>query len=465
MRSLSLLLAIFACLALQPTRAQEGGGGDSEVEVHEGGETPPPEGEEKKPNTSGLAGGEKKDEGDPSAPKVATSLQDRINAGIARGVEWLKKNQGEDGSWGPCKFNSTYGTHEKGDYTNHITGPTSFSLYTLAKCGVPMKDPVIQKGLAWMRKSAMVTFDTTGNKSGANLTSYESASIIMMLEAIYHRSAKLTGSQKKRNFTTDNPLEPPRGSPFADPKNNRKDEQGLKDWKWMHQRILYLTRDQTISAGKSRTTINGQQNPQGGWRYGQRNGDQDLSATQFVLLALRAASMAGYPVERTAPDTYKWALEFAKSVQGADGSFSYQKGNAWSASMDACGIGVLLIAREQMQLTNQAVPGWVEDSLKRGMAHLDSVFDAGVNQGFHDGSPYNYYYLYAVERIGDMTGRKEFNSKDWYVRGAELLLANQDPEGAFADSTCCGPRDTLGTCFALLFLKRATPPTVTISAD
>jgi hypothetical protein len=25
------------------------------------------------------------------------------------------------------------------------------------------------------------------------------------------------------------------------------------------------------------------------------------------------------------------------------------------------------------------------------------------------------------------------------------------------------PRDVLGTCFALLFLKKATPPTVTIS--
>jgi hypothetical protein len=27
------------------------------------------------------------------------------------------------------------------------------------------------------------------------------------------------------------------------------------------------------------------------------------------------------------------------------------------------------------------------------------------------------------------------------------------------------PEDVLGTCFALLFLKKATPPTVTVSGD
>lgn len=430
------------------------------IEKNDGSEPPP--GEEKGPNRSGLAGGDE-EKGDANAPKVARTLQDRINAAIEKGVEWLKKKQATDGSWGPCTFNRHYGEKgPSGNYTGHPTGPTSFSVYTLAKCDVEMKDPVVQKGLKWLRDRTVQTFDNTGDNTKTNLSTYETASILMMLEAVYHRSAKVTGSQKKRRYVSENPNEPPPQSPFL---KFNKDKQGEKDWKWLHQRVLWLTRDQTISRGKGNTTVNGTQNPNGGWRYGQRNGDQDLSATQFVLLGLRAASMAGYPVEKTAPNAYRWALQFIQQMQAGDGAFSYQKGLGWAASMDACGVGALLICKEQMALTKQEVPSWVEDSIKRGMAHLDTCFDANENKGFHEGSPYNYYYLYSVERVGDMTGRKEFNAKDWYVRGAEALLANQGPEGAFSDSTSCGPTDTLGTCFALLFLKRATVPAVTITAD
>jgi hypothetical protein len=67
--------------------------------------------------------------------------------------------------------------------------------------------------------------------------------------------------------------------------------------------------------------------------------------------------------------------------------------------------------------------------------------------------------------VGDLTGRKEFNGKDWYVRGAIFLLERQDEDGKWVDATGFRPHDVLGTCFALLFLKRATPPVVTYSGD
>jgi hypothetical protein len=43
---------------------------------------------------------------------------------------------------------------------------------------------------------------------------------------------------------------------------------------------------------------------------------------------------------------------------------------------------------------------------------------------------------------------------DWYGRGAEYLLANQEKSGSWSES---GPR-IVTTCFALLFLKRGTKP-------
>ena len=62
-----------------------------------------------------------------------------------------------------------------------------------------------------------------------------------------------------------------------------------KMWQWMHERVVWLT-----VGIRGKRTIKGCQNPNGGWRYGQAGGGEDLSSTQFVLLALRAASQAGW---------------------------------------------------------------------------------------------------------------------------------------------------------------------------
>ena len=61
----------------------------------------------------------------------------------------------------------------------------------------------------------------------------------------------------------------------------------------------------------------------------------------------------------------------------------------------------------------------IDEAIKRGTKWLDENFVPDRNPGHS----HHYYYLYGVERVGDLTGRKEFNGKDWYVRGAKVLLA------------------------------------------
>ena len=477
MNRLSLLLLVLLGLLLQPiasTRgfAQDGADDDDDTEIEIGGEDDDDgfDEEEQRKKNAGLAGGGKEKDDTPLAPKVKASLQVQINEAIKKGVVWLKKRQEKDGTWGPVKANKKYDSDERGDFTRDPTGPTSFSIYTLAKCEVKKSDPVIKKGLKWLKERTLTTYDMTGKKEtrpGGDpitaLTTYESASIVMMLEALHHRSKKLTGKHKSRQYYTDNPLKPPTKSRFT-----------KEDWLWMHNRIVWLTVGRRVGKGGGRgrgggggsSTIKGTQNASGpnagGWRYGQANGDADLSATQFALLALRAASQAGYPIDKVAPDTFKLAANYAKSVQLGSGAFTYQRGQQASAGMDACGIGSLLICQEQMQLMGQPPLPWIGDSIKRGMAHLDTVFDVQRNVG-QTGMQEIYYYLYGVERVGDLSGRKEFAGKDWYVRGAQFLIANQNPDGKWVDQTGFPPRDVLGTCFALLFLKRATPPTITFS--
>jgi hypothetical protein len=482
---LPYLLAFVLFLFLHPVRAQDGGGEDEgedpEIEIGEGdgGGDLSKEDEEELRKTrkknSGLAGGGEVNEDDANAPKVKRSLQQRINDAIEKGVAWLKKKQDKDGSWGPVRANRHYGekTPKKPakpgawPYVRDPTGPTSWAIYTLSKCGVKKSDPVIKKGVKWIRSGRKElaegasehgqvgqawgpgkAWDVTGDKSRHyNSTTYESASLIMMIEAMHARSAKLTGKHKSRKLYSKNPLKPPSGSKI--PKD---------DWKWMHDRVVWLT-----VGRRGKRTIKGCQNSGGGWRYSQANGQADLSSTQFCLLGLRAASQAGYPVAKVAPNCWRYAANYCKSLQTGDGGFGYQKGQGRSASMTACGVGSLVICKEQMLLAGQEPPSWIDDSIKRGLAHLDQVFDATHNAG-EGGGREHHYYLYSVERVGDLTGRTEFAGKNWYVRGAEFLLAHQDGDGKWVQSGF-PPRDVLGTCFALLFLKRATLPVVTPSGN
>jgi len=485
MKRLNLpLFVILSMLLAQglPTRsllAQDKDDDDGGIEINEPDDDGGYDEKDQEKKNEGLAGRGKQpgqdDDDAPPPPKLEGDLQARINEAIKKGVAWLEKAQLEDGSWGPVRANKRYDSDETGDWIRDPFGPTAFAIYTLAKCEVKRKDPTIQKGLKYLEKNCKDVQDNTGKvgkRDDSNawtsgnpaLTTYESAAIVLMLETLYTGSGKLTGHQSRRKIYTENPLSPPDRSPFS------RARDGKDDWRWMNDRILHLTVGRTIGGGSARgggstTHIPGTQNPNGGWRYGQANGDQDLSATQVVLLALRAASQAGYPIDRVAPDTWEWAANFAKACQNSDGSFCYQatKKEPWTACMDACGIGILLICKEQIELTGKTVPDWLDDSLKRGIEHLDKVWDPRMNKSATGQAGHHYYSLYAVERVGDLSGRHVFNQMDWYLRGALFLLEQQAADGSWTDAGAFPPRDVLGTCYALLFLKRATPPVVTIS--
>jgi hypothetical protein len=65
-----------------------------------------------------------------------------------------------------------------------------------------------------------------------------------------------------------------------------------------------------------------------------------------------------------------------------------------------------------------------------------------------------YYYLYAVERVGMLYDTKMIGAHDWYLEGAKYLLENQKGDGSWLGSK--PGQSTWDTCFAILFLKRAT---------
>ena len=68
----------------------------------------------------------------------------------------------------------------------------------------------------------------------------------------------------------------------------------------------------------------------------------------------------------------------------------------------------------------------------------------------------NLYFLWSVERVAMLYDLKTIGGKDWYGWGAQILLANQQPDGQWnGGQQYTGEDAHLDTCFALLFLKRS----------
>ncbi|MHC4339736.1 MAG: prenyltransferase/squalene oxidase repeat-containing protein, partial [Planctomycetota bacterium] len=388
LRKLLLLLLLFV-----PALAQ---GDETEIEEPSGEpieEEPPP-----KPPPPAAP---KPDEGKakPKAP-----LQARINAAIEKGVVWLKERQGKDGSYGPCTATGRYESDETGDRDCYRIGPTAFTVFTLRKCGVPRTDRTIKKALKWLKKVCRKGWtpdrkrnDTTQfqGKGIYQYTSYEASAVIMMLVALNKKDVKR--GQKPTPVTLSR-------SPNTPRPGFKKDE-----WKWMHERIQFLINNPHNRMPPAQ--LRG-----GGWRYWPpfRKADQDLSATQFALLGLRAAVSAGYPVHMLEPKTWEWAAEGARSLQRQNGEFSYQTKTPWTAGMTAAGIACMLICREQITNMGQTPPLWMEKGAQRGLKflgeHLDfteNTHGPGKREGKKDGTGYHYYHLYGIERVGALSGKRE----------------------------------------------------------
>jgi hypothetical protein len=102
---------------------------------------------------------------------------------------------------------------------------------------------------------------------------------------------------------------------------------------------------------------------------------------------------------------------------------------------------------------------WKKDKVALdGMAWLDKNWTVTENIGPAEtakgSNGWLYYYLYALERTGMLFDTPFVGSHDWYLDGARMLLNAQRPDGSWNGSHFRHP--TWDTCFAILFLKRAT---------
>jgi hypothetical protein len=208
----------------------------------------------------------------------------------------------------------------------------------------------------------------------------------------------------------------------------------------------------------------------------------DNSNSQYAALGLRACHDAGIviPKETVIKLAKRWwqtsQLGDAKgekdtSVATGPGGviapprgWSYVQNDRAYGSMSAGAIGAVCIFDYMLG------EDWKKDKIVAGgMAWLSKNYSVTENvgpceTGGQAPNEFLYYYLYALERVGMLYDTPFIGQKDWYLDGARVILAAQKPDGSWAESGPATMRPTWDTCFAILFLKRATRPLV-ISQD
>ncbi|MBI3856873.1 MAG: terpene cyclase/mutase family protein [Planctomycetes bacterium] len=188
----------------------------------------------------------------------------------------------------------------------------------------------------------------------------------------------------------------------------------------------------------------------------------DISNTQFAVLALKACADAGIEVPK---ETWSGALAFVQTTQNPDGGWGYcfggEKDPSSYASMTCAGVTTMAICRYALGHKDAAK----DTPVKVALGWLGKSFrpdkNANVENGqITDPGRWLYYYLYSIERTGMILGTEMMGKEKWYPAGAKYLLGKQKEDGSWwtgALDKAVELDTTADTCFAILFLTKATP--------
>jgi hypothetical protein len=337
-------------------------------------------------------------------PAHAEITAEQVQQAMKRGVLYLKSQQMKpNGNW-----------PERAGFRG---GLTALCTLALLECGEPVDSPAIQKALSYLRSLDELR-DT-----------YSVSTQIMALAA-------------------------------AEPR---------KDLLLIRRRAEWLERAQIPGGDRA-----------GAWSYFAKHTGGDNSNSQFAVLGLHEAELAGVEIGE---QTWERTLKYWKSCQRPDGAFGYYKDvegvstTASTGSMTCAGIAALIIASGKMHEGDARVVGGTvkccceqqdNSAVVRAFQWLGNHFSVLVNPGPMGGSRVRdfslsgrLYYLYGMERVGRLTGRRFIGRHDWYREGAEALVDEQDKDfGSWLGTGHGEDNKLIATSFALLFLAKGRRPVV-----
>lgn len=187
--------------------------------------------------------------------------------------------------------------------------------------------------------------------------------------------------------------------------------------------------------------------------------DYDNSNGHIAAFGVWSAQTRGVDI----PLAYwKRVQEHWLAEQQSDGGWGYRLGSAAGGSttqtygsMTAAGVVTLhecldALGRDHFIRCRPLPHG---EAIDRGVAWLDKNFSPRLNP--RKGVEWYSYWLFCIQRVGQLTGRQMLGDVDWYAAGAHQLLKRQHDDGSWG----FGSR-TDSTAFALLFLAHGRAPTL-----
>ncbi|MFT4542871.1 MAG: hypothetical protein ACI841_001612 [Planctomycetota bacterium] len=331
---------------------------------------------------------------EPSGPtrEERAKSQPAIDGAISRGAQFLLQKQLWDGSFAHVA-------------THYRAGATGLALYTLLKCSVPRTHPAVRRAVQFLL-------------ANPPRHTYELGTVLMAMDAL--------NDAEHKPFMQDL-LDQLLGYQGA------KGEDGKTDELWaypdLHSEVA------------------------------------DLSNTQYAALGLRAAKHAGLKVpSRVWTGMMNSVLRYQESphevtdfvaAQSSSakstmriGGFPYRVHGTASSSMTTAGLGILAICIEGLDNPPRGLRRKFETAKELAEGWL--AYNFSVTGNFGGDKSWLLYYLYGLERVGGLLEINQFGIHDWYWEGAKQVVTAQDANGSWTNG------HEADTCFALLFLARAT---------
>ncbi|QDU50141.1 prenyltransferase/squalene oxidase repeat-containing protein [Gimesia panareensis] len=333
-----------------------------------------------------------------SASTLQAQTDQEVTASRLKGIEFLKSQQQEDGSW---------------EFEGHPVGITALCTLALLENGIPVSDSVIQKGRAFVVKESEKLNST-----------YDLALAILLLSRIGDREDKLLIRRFAARLIAG--------------------QSTTGGWSYTCP----------LAAASS---LN---NPRGRLKLGTSPGDN--SCTQFAVLGLWTASRSNVNIDDSMSGVARRFVETQNEDGGWPYKLSTDDMKEPSRnSMTLAGLFCLTVARATKIRSLQEEQNKVEAAArgaeqKEGDTLVsDPIFAKGLEMagkyaaGISASSAR--YFLWSTERVGVLLGLEKLGDTDWFSKGAAALIATQKEDGSWEDS-----RGKLAdTSFAILFLRKA----------
>jgi hypothetical protein len=311
----------------------------------------------------------------------------QVRTAIERGVQFLRDQENGSGNW-----------EVDGASAARPGGWSSLAMLALLNCGVKPDDPVIERGLKYLR--TIPPEDT----------------YVVGLQTMVFAAAGRAEDKVRIQRNVD----------------------------WLVQARVFA-RGTGMFAG---------------WTYKRKGFGTDNSNTQYALLGLHEGHLAGAKIDRSVWESIREYYIRTQREDGGFGYAAFQN-NGPILTMTTAGLCGLLIAgaelntgRELLQADGSAGNCGQYQENRPVAAAL-----GWVGQHFRvDWSHAIYYNLYGLERAGRLTGQRFLGNHDWYREGCQYLVRMQTPDGYWQSPQGHDTWKVISTSFALLFLSKGRTP-------